>query len=148
MTIPEFQKIMHPLLDLLKDNEEHSIKDIITSISSIFKLTKKEREKTVKRDDQPIINNRVGWARTYMKKAGLLNDPRRGYVKITERGLKVIESNPRKIDIAFLKKFKEFREFQERKYSSTKSNKKGKKIIKRVNDDILDKIESDFKYSM
>jgi restriction system protein len=55
----------------------------------------------------------VGWARTYLKKAGLLEDPRRGHFRITERGQRVLEQKPSKIDIAFLRQFQGFVEFSE-----------------------------------
>ncbi|MEZ6176383.1 MAG: restriction endonuclease [Candidatus Scalinduaceae bacterium] len=64
---------------------------------------------------QEIFSNRVGWARTYMKKAGLLDSPKRGYFKITQRGLKVLAQKPPKIDVSFLEQFKEFIEFRDLK---------------------------------
>ncbi len=47
-----------------------------------------------------------------MKKAGLLESPRRGYLKITSRGLSVLQQNPGEIDIDYLKRFPEFVEFR------------------------------------
>jgi len=61
---------------------------------------------------QNKFTNRVGWARTYMKKAGLLGSPERGTIRITERGLQVLESRPKEINSEFLKQFPEFVEFQ------------------------------------
>ena len=54
---------------------------------------------------QPYIDNRVGWARTYLKKAGLLEYPSRGHVKITEKGIAILKENPKKIDIKYLEQF-------------------------------------------
>jgi restriction system protein len=59
-----------------------------------------------------LFANRVGWARTYLKKAGLLDAPRRGMVSITERGLEVLKTNPKRVDNSLLKQFPEFLEFQ------------------------------------
>jgi restriction system protein len=64
---------------------------------------------------QRIFDNRVGWARTYLKKAGLVESTRRGYVKITSRGLEVLSQNPDIINVKFLKQFPEFIEFQNTK---------------------------------
>ncbi|MCL6559753.1 MAG: restriction endonuclease, partial [Firmicutes bacterium] len=58
------------------------------------------------------FHNRVGWARTYLKKAGLLESTRRGYFRITERGLEVLKKSPSRIDVHFLEQFAEFREFR------------------------------------
>jgi len=66
---------------------------------------------------QAIFDNRVGWARTYLKKAGLLETPRRGFLKITERGLKVIENSPNEINVEFLSQFPEFITFRTLRYT-------------------------------
>lgn len=61
---------------------------------------------------QTLLYNRVGWARTYMKKANLLETPKRGFYKITSQGQKVLDSNPSRIDISFLNQFEEFKDFR------------------------------------
>ena len=61
---------------------------------------------------QAIFDNRVGWARTYIKKAGLIEPTRRGFFRITDRGLQVLKQEPAKIDIKFRKQFEEFKEFR------------------------------------
>jgi restriction system protein len=59
-----------------------------------------------------VFDNRVGWARTYLVKAGLLESPRRAYFRITDRGRGVLAKPPARLDAAFLKdNYKEFREF-------------------------------------
>jgi restriction system protein len=54
---------------------------------------------------QATFDNRVGWARTYMKKAGLLESPRRSYFKITDRGLQALKTNPESINNRFLQQY-------------------------------------------
>lgn len=61
---------------------------------------------------QTIFDNRVGWARTYLKKAGVLETTRRGYYRITERGERILRQNSSEINTAFLRQFPEFAEFQ------------------------------------
>jgi restriction system protein len=63
---------------------------------------------------QTVFSNRVHWAKTYLSKAGLLESTRRGYFKITRRGLQVVESKPGRIDVKFLSQFEAFQEFKER----------------------------------
>lgn len=123
MAIPDYQTIMLPLLKLCGDQQEHSLWQAIEQLADQFILTDEERRELLPSGRQAIFNNRVGWARTYMKKAGLLESTRRGYSRITERGLNVLKQNPPKIDVQFLGQFEEFREF--------KSFRKGKSIFER-----------------
>ena len=112
MTIPDYQSIMLPLLEFAGDGKEHSRHEAIGQISMIFGLTEEEKNKLLPSGTKPIINNRVGWAKTYLKKAGLLEYPKRGYLRITDLGLKVLEERPKKIDNKYLKKFPEFLKFK------------------------------------
>ena len=112
MAIPDFQSIMLPLLRFLIDRKEHSLRETIEALAEEFNLTEEERKELLPSGQQATFGNRVGWARTYMKKAGLVKSTRRGYFQITERGLDVLRQNPPKINTAFLKQFPEFIEFQ------------------------------------
>lgn len=112
MSIPDFQSLILPLLKLIGDEEEYYLHEIINTLSCEFNLTDAEKQKLLPSGKQKTFDNRVGWARTYMKKAGLVKSPRRGFVKITDRGLKVIEENPRAINTRFLSQYPEFVEFQ------------------------------------
>ena len=67
---------------------------------------------------QTIVDNRIGWARTYLKKAGLITQPKRGLFQITERGQNVLRQNPEKIDLEFLTQFPEFQEFRAKRNKS------------------------------
>jgi restriction system protein len=112
MAIPDYQTTMLPLLRLAGDKADHSLRDGIDTLASEFKLTEQERQELLPSGQQEIFSNRVGWARTYLKKAGLIMSPRRGFFKITDRGLDILKQNPPKIDARFLKQFEEFRAFQ------------------------------------
>lgn len=87
MGIPDYQTIMFPLLRYLEDGKEHHIREAIEALAQQFGLTPEERKEILPSGQQYIFDNRVGWARTYMKKAGLIEPIKRGYFKITERGL-------------------------------------------------------------
>jgi len=112
MTIPDYQSIMLPLLQLAADGREHSLRETIETLSSQLGLSEEERRELLPSGRQPTFDNRVGWARTYMKKAGLLESTRRGYFRITKRGLDVLDKQPLQIDSAYLRQFPEFVEFQ------------------------------------
>ena len=112
MAIPDYQSIMLPLLRLAGDRQEHSLREVIEALAGEFYLTDEERKELLPSGRQATFDNRVGWARTYLKKAGLLESTKRGYFQITERGLDVLKQNPPEIDNAFLRQFPEFIEFQ------------------------------------
>lgn len=123
MQIPDYQEVMLPLLKFLGDEKEHSVHDAIDYISKFFNLTEEDQSVLLPSGQQPTIDNRVGWARTYMKKAGLLDAPKRSYMQITKRGLDILKENPAEINVMFLEKFPEFIEFRNAKRYEFKQNK-------------------------
>ena len=115
MTIPDYQTIMLPLLKLAGDKKEHSIREAIDSVSGLFRLSDEQKKEVLPSGRSYIIDNRVGWARTYLKKAGLLEDTRRSYFRITEEGLGALAKSPTEINIKFLQQFPGFNEFRKKK---------------------------------
>lgn len=113
MSIPDYQSIMLPLLKVLADEQEHSFRDSIENLAQFFKLSAEERKELLPSGQQPVFDNRVGWSRTYMKKAGLLETTRRGFFKITKRGIEALKQNPPEINVKFLEQYPEFMEFRE-----------------------------------
>ena len=124
--IPDFQSIMLPLLNLLSDKNEWNIRTIVEKLAEHFNLTDEERRELLPSGRQPVFNNRVGWAKTYMKKAGLLDSPKRTTVVIAQRGLDVLSQNPLKINIKYLKQFPEFIEFVKPKKDKSTNEKENK----------------------
>lgn len=112
MSIPDFQKIMLPLLKFATDNKEHSTQSAYDYISKYFSLNESEKRELLPSGTQTTIENRVGWAKAYLTKAGLLEKTRRSYFKISDAGLKVLLENPKEINIHYLEKFPEFVEFR------------------------------------
>lgn len=112
--IPDYQTCMLPLLKYAADNKEHKLADAVEDLSDQFGLTAEERKELLPSKTQEVIFNRIGWARTYMKKAGLLEDTRRGVFKITERGQAVLGENLERLSTKYLRKFDEFNEFQKK----------------------------------
>lgn len=109
--IPDFQTLMLPLLRVVSDGGEHRVRDIVDRLAIQFKVSEDERREMLDSGAQAIFDNRVGWARTYLKKAGLLDSPRRAVFQITDAGRDVLKRNPAKIDIKFLRQFPLFLEF-------------------------------------
>jgi len=129
MTIPDFQAIMLPLLQYASDGKEHSLRDAITYLADIFNLIDEERKELLASGQQAVFDNRVGWARTYLKKADLLVSPKRGYFQITDKGKDVLIQNPGEINIKFLNQFPGFIEFKTTKKDNDKLDSEITEII-------------------
>ncbi|MBP6385882.1 MAG: restriction endonuclease [Pseudarcicella sp.] len=110
--IPDYQTLMLPLLKLVSDKQEHKYRDLIEKLAIDFQLTEVERKELLDSGNQSIFDNRVGWAKTYLKNAGLLESPKRATFVITETGLITLKNNPNRIDAKYLRKFPSFLEFQ------------------------------------
>ena len=121
MAIPDYQSIMLPLLKLSADGEIHQFCQTVETLAKDFQLTDEERKELLPSGKQPTFHNRVGWARTYMAKAGLLDSPKRGTFKITDRGRKVIAQDLKEIDKQFLEQYPEFNQFQQIKRDKVKT---------------------------
>ena len=109
--IPDYQTIMLPLLRRLSDGREHKLTDLREDLGKEFKLTDNELKELLPSGTQPIFNNRVGWARAYLKKAGLLDSPKRASSIITPRGLEVLMQDLKEIRYSFLLQYPEFKQF-------------------------------------
>jgi restriction system protein len=115
MPIPDYQSCMLPLLRFASDGEDHQLKEAAKQLATQFGLTPEELAEFLPSGQQPVFINRIGWARTYLKKAGLLDSPRRGYFRITGRGRDVLRENPPHVSTKYLERFPEFLEFRARK---------------------------------
>jgi restriction system protein len=110
--IPDYQSLMLPLLRYAADGQEHSLRDSIEALSKSFALSESDRTQLLPSGRQPVMDNRVGWARTYLAKAGLLEVTRRGHFRITDRGRDVLRDKPEAINVRFLDRFPEFVSFR------------------------------------
>jgi restriction system protein len=90
MPIPAFQSILLPFLDFASDEKQHSLKECIEYLTRHFNLTEDEQKRLLPSGKQTIFFNRVGWSRTHLKKAGLLEYPSRAFFQITSRGLELL----------------------------------------------------------
>ena len=111
MAIPDFQTIMLPLVQFASDGKEHSLREAIDYLANYFQLTKEERKELLPSGRQATFDNRVGWSRTHLAKAGLLNSTRRGCFEITQLGQQVLAQKPEVINVAFLKQYPDYVEF-------------------------------------
>lgn len=118
MAIPKYDEMFKEFLTCLSDGKEHEFKEIVEFCSCYFKLNKEECQQTTS-SGQSVISNRVGWTRTYLKKAGLIENTSRGILRITDSGKAAL--NESTIDIDYLKRFESFRSFVCPENTSSKS---------------------------
>jgi restriction system protein len=112
MALPDFQTVMLPLMRHCQDGQEHSISDTVDILAKHFKLTDEERKALLPSGVQEVFRNRVAWAKSHLKMAGLLASPRRGIYQITARGREVLAKPPAALNLRFLYQFPEYEAFR------------------------------------
>ena len=116
MAVPDYQSLMLPLLRFAGEKkDETSTGEAVEVLAKEFGLTNEDLKEMLPSGIQSTLVNRVGWASTYMKKAGLLEATRRGYYRITSRGQELLKKQPKAINVKLLKQYPEFFEFQQLK---------------------------------
>jgi restriction system protein len=111
MAIPDFQSVMLPLVKVLGDGQERTMREVTDLLAQSFQLTDQEREERLPSGQQSVFSNRVAWAKSHLKAAGLLENPLRGRVRIVDLGRKVLAENPPAINVRFLMQFPAYCEF-------------------------------------
>ncbi|EHM40765.1 restriction endonuclease [Anaeroglobus geminatus] len=122
MAIPAYDEFYGVILALLSDGKVHNSRETIKHCAEAFRLDEEDKSAMLPSDRKTILANRVSWARTYLKKAGLIMSPTRGKYKITDIGMKAAKEKEEQIDNKYLLKFKSFRDFM--KVSELKEPKK------------------------
>ena len=125
MAVPDYQSLMLPLLQFAARKEaETSTNEAVEALARELSLTEDDLKEMLPSGVQSTFVNRVGWASTYMKKAGLLEATRRGFYQITGRGKELLRKQPKTINVKLLKQYPEFLEFQQ-----LKGTRSGDKIV-------------------
>ena len=112
MAVPKYYEMHKPFLEFLKDGRMHTLKELMVSVSTYFTLSEDDLTELLPSGRQTVFTNRIGWARTYLKKAGLIDSPARATFVITDEGRRVLQDDPSVIDNDYLMKYESFREFQ------------------------------------
>ena len=110
MAVPPFQQFLLPFLKFLGDGQEHTIQETFEHVARALSLSEDDRKELLPSGGRKYLN-RVGWARTYLGKAGLLKGTGRGRFTITQGGTELLETNPSAISMAHLEQYPQFREF-------------------------------------
>jgi restriction system protein len=106
---------MLPFLRIAGDGQEHRFRDAVESLAQEFTLTDDERNVMLPSGTAPLFDNRVGWARTYLKQAALIESRKRGVFNISARGKELLAKNPQRIDNSTLEQYQEYLDFKLRR---------------------------------
>jgi len=131
MALPTFSQIGLPLLQYAKDGKSHSLLDAEKKLVKEFSLSQEEAKQEKKSGKERLFLHRTRWVRTALKYARLVVDPKKGYYKITERGLKVLKSKPSAITEKYLSQFPEYVIWRRKKQQKQKKSQIKKYFSKR-----------------
>ncbi len=125
MAVPDYQSLMLPLLNYAGTcNAEVTTNEAVEILAQQLHLSEEDLRDMLPSGAQSTFGNRVGWAATYMKKAGLLESTRRGYYQITARGRELLSKHPKLINVKLLERYPEFLEFRKQKGTRGKNDDK------------------------
>jgi restriction system protein len=111
VAVPDFQTLMLPFLETLQDGKERTMRELTEQLALRFKLTEEERQEHLPSGPQKLFYNRVAWAKTHLKNAGLIDNPVRGKVSISQEGRKVLLQKPSTVNCRFLRQFPSYLTF-------------------------------------
>jgi len=117
--VPPYHTLMLPLLKVMSGGNEMTTKQMRDGVAENLGLTVEALSQRLPSGTQSAFDNRMGWARTYLFKAGLIERPRRATYAITETGKKLLANPPSEIDVDFLRSYEQFNQF----ISSSRSDK-------------------------
>lgn len=130
MSIPKFFECFPIIMDCLSGGESYTAKEIREFLFKKQNISEEEKQQLLP-SGIPILNNRIGWALTYLKKSGLIEYPQRGVYHITSRGKEAIKNGTEHITLEYLRQFKEFNDF----HNANKSKEKAENVSDIINDE-------------
>lgn len=122
MAIPKYNELYRLVLLSLQDGGTHSMKEVRDFIISTLHLTEQDLAETLPSNPKSsVFSGRVGWAKTYLLKAQMIDSPQRGHIFITPSGKALLESGISITNTVLAQKCPEFLDFYRRKNSGSDS---------------------------
>lgn len=140
MSVPDFQTWFLPIIKRVADGEIHEMPTLYEQLADDLDLSGDDRAEVLPSGSQFTYRNRIAWARTYLKKAGLLEAPGRSKIRITELGKSVLANPPEKLNVSFLKKFPAFLEFHTAQPKAKKQDDEEGGDDEETPEEILDRV--------
>ena len=139
MAIPKFDKFFPVILRALEDGEKHKMKDVTSACAMLMEISEEDQKILLPSKKQAAFANRVAWAKTYLKKAGLVDSPQHGFVVLTDAGKSAVTDNPENVTLAYLEKIPSFHQFHANNNGANGiSEPKGAHIEAKSPQDMLD----------
>ena len=122
MAIPKYNELYRLVLLSLQDGGTHSMKEVRDFIISTLHLTEQDLAETLPSNPKSsVFSGRVGWAKTYLLKAQMIDSPQRGHIFITPSGKALLEGGISITNTVLAQKCPEFLDFYRRKNSGSDS---------------------------
>lgn len=131
--VPDFQTIMLPLLKTLQDEEQHTLSQVMDKLAEEFNLSSEDLKLQVPSGQMGLFRNRIGWARTYLKNAGLIEYANRGVYKISKEGKKLLSTNPTVLRMKQLDKLPQYKAWRSTFATEENNSKNVSTIIEESN---------------
>jgi restriction system protein len=120
MNIPKFHETFNPILNILKNGDIFHHRDLLNRVINEYysSLPKELLEQKTKSGDL-LIENRIAWGKSYLKKAGYIHYPERGMVQITPKGKDACQ---KKLELTDLENESDFLTFYKEEKTGTIDN--------------------------
>jgi restriction system protein len=113
MSLSDYQSFMTPLLQCLANGKTAKLKDIEASVYQNLGLSVEQLKLRIPNGKQTYAYHRLQWAKTYLVKAGLIEQPKRAFCTITSKGLSALATGEQ-INNQYLSQYPEFLDFKTR----------------------------------
>jgi len=110
-SIPQYHTLMLPLLKVMGGGSELTTNQMRDAVADHLGLSAEALSQRLPSGTQTAFDNRMGWARTYLYKAGLIERPRRATYVISQSGKDLLSNPPAAIDAEFLRSYEQFNDF-------------------------------------
>ena len=121
--LPKYNELYLSVLKSLSDRQIHTTREITDFVALDMNVDAKERQNELLSSGMPVFSNRVHWACTYLKKAGLLESAGRGRLQLTKEGYRIFTNPPASLDNQFLSRYPSFQAFRSRPIETADNTK-------------------------
>lgn len=143
--VPDFQSIILPMLQYLSNGKSKTLNEAMRHLANLFNLTEVHLKIKVPSGQMGLFRNRVGWARSYLKKAGIIKYPERGVYQITEEGKEFLATNPSKLRMKQLEQFPKYKEWRQTFTDSSSKQKTETRTEEQTPEEVLASTVSELK---
>ncbi len=142
MAVPKFFEFFPVVIQILLDKNEKTVKEIRIEAAKIMQLSEEDYNELLPSGRQRTVDNRVNWAITYLKNAGLVRSVRRGVYCITEEGIKAHTDVGNNLDLTYLNRYESFRSFHSLSFSAPIAEKSEEREQEETPQDMFEKAYS------